>query len=471
MYPMERNKTSRYPLMKSSFRETTIDTIAAQATPAGRGGIAIIRVSGPNVKHIMNETLGCTLTPRQATYLPFRGADNEILDEGVAIFFPNPHSFTGEDVLELHGHGGPVVVDLLLQRILSLGVRLARPGEFSERAFINGKIDLAQAEAIADLISATSRQAARSAMRSLQGEFSRRVHELNEKIIHLRMYVEAAIDFTDEEIDFLADAAVSNALKAITDQLCDILQKAKQGSFLREGITAVIAGEPNVGKSSLLNCLSGKEVAIVTDIPGTTRDVLRDYILIDGMPMHIIDTAGLRESNDIVEQEGIRRAVGEIEKADLVLFVMDINASSTDLPAMENISSRIKFSQPVIYIRNKIDLLNERPAISKVGGKLIISLSAKSGAGIDLLKEHIKSKVGFTSSDEGVFLARRRHLDALARAQKHVEEGLRQLKESRHGELAAEDLRQAHLALCEITGEFTADDLLGRIFSTFCIGK
>ena len=365
--------------------------------------------------------------------------------------------------MELHGHGGPVVVDLLLQRILSLNVRLARPGEFSERAFFNGKLDLAQAEAIADLINASSKQAARSAMRSLQGEFSKEIHALNEKIIHLRMYVEAAIDFTDEEIDFLGDAKITNNLEAIFAELTAIQAKAKQGTFLREGITAVIAGEPNVGKSSLLNCLSGKEVAIVTDIPGTTRDVLRDYILIDGMPMHIIDTAGLRESDDVVEQEGIRRAYREMEQADIVLYVMDAERSATVK----------EFTHPghVLYVRNKIDLVKEPAAIQSENGKTVISISAKSSAGIDLLKDYIKQQVGFQSAAEGIYIARRRHLDALARAQAHVQDSLYQLRESRSGELAAEDLRLAQLSLCEITGEFTADDLLGRIFSSFCIGK
>lgn len=440
----------------------SIDTIAAQATPSGRGGIAIVRVSGPLVLHIMREMLGREIAPRQACFLPFVDINGEMIDKGVALYFPNPHSFTGEDILELQGHGGPVVVDMLLQRILQLGARLARPGEFSERAFLNGKLDLAQAEAIADLIDSSSQQAARSALRSLQGEFSQEIHALNEKIIYLRMYVEAAIDFTDEEIDFLGDEKIHASINTIINDLALIQSKAKQGSFLREGITAVIAGEPNVGKSSLLNCLSGKDLAIVTDIPGTTRDVLRDYILIDGMPMHIIDTAGLRESNDVVEQIGIRRAYQEIEKADVILHVVD---------AKNNNSKMTLDNRNVIYIRNKIDTSNETPTIKKENGHVIISLSAKTGAGIDLLKQHIKTHVGFDSQSDGIYLARRRHLDAIARAQLHVEAGLSQLSNGKSGELAAEDLRLAHLALCEITGEFTADDLLGKIFSSFCIGK
>lgn len=444
------------------------DTITALATAPGRGGVAIVRVSGPFVNQIANKIVKRDLAPRHATHLSFLDANGTVIDDGVAIYFPNPHSFTGEDVLELHGHGGPVVVDLLLQRILSLGARLARPGEFSERAFLNGKLDLAQAEAIADLINATSKQAARSAMRSLQGEFSKEIHALNEKIIYLRMYVEAAIDFTDEEIDFLGDEKITTNIKNVFADLEAIQKKAKQGNFLREGITAVIAGEPNVGKSSLLNCLSGKEVAIVTDIPGTTRDVLRDYILIDGMPMHIIDTAGLRESTDVVEQEGIRRAHHEMAQADLVLYVVDANhhivLNEISLPP-------VLADKDILFIRNKIDKTNEAPAVTKIANKTLISLSAKNALGIDLLKEQIKAHVGYQGETDGIYLARRRHLDALARAQAHVEQSLKQLGEYKSGELAAEDLRLAHQALCEITGEFTSDDLLGRIFSSFCIGK
>lgn len=436
------------------------DTIAAQATPPGRGGIAIVRVSGPNAQQIACAILGTEISPRTAHYLPFRDEHGVVIDEGIALFFPNPNSFTGEDVLELQGHGGPVVVDLLLQRILGLGARLARPGEFSERAFLNGKLDLTQAEAIADLIDATSTQAARLAMRSLQGEFSKEIHALNEQVVYLRIYVEAAIDFTDEEIDFLADDKISAGMEKVLQHLNQILANAKQGSFLREGITAVIAGEPNVGKSSLLNALSGKELAIVTDIPGTTRDVLRDYILIDGMPMHIIDTAGLRESDDVVEQEGIRRAYKEIEKADVVLYVTD---ATKNMPDMQG--------HNVIYVRNKIDLTQEQPSIQVEDDRTIISLSARSGVGLQLLKDHIKTQVGFQGDSDGIYLARRRHLDALQRSKTHVEASLTQLATTKSGELAAEDLRLAHLALCEITGEFSADDLLGRIFSSFCIGK
>lgn len=445
--------------------QTTIDTITARATPLGKGSVAIVRISGPQVKNIMSELLTCQLIPRSAMYLPFFAQDGTIIDKGLAIFFSQPHSFTGEDVLELQGHGGPIVVDLLLERILQLGARLARPGEFSERAFLNGKMDLAQAEAVADLIDASSKQAARSALRSLQGEFSNEINALNEKIIRLRMYVEAAIDFTDEEINFLSDAKIVMQLQELLDILKTIRSKAKQGSFLRDGISAVIVGEPNVGKSSLLNCLSGKDIAIVTDIPGTTRDVLRDFILLDDMPIHIIDTAGLRESDDIVEQEGIRRAHREIEQADLILYMLDATRS---VPAS---FPPLTMNCPKIFIRNKIDLLNEAPSLRTDKEITTISLSAKANQGIDLLKQHIKHLVGFQSNVEGVYLARRRHLDALTRAEEHIEHSLAQLTSTKAGELAAEDLRLAQQALSEITGEFTTDDLLGRIFSSFCIGK
>lgn len=444
------------------------DTIVAQATASGRGGIAIIRVSGPRTKDILRAITQSQLIPRQATHLPFCNEAGETLDEGIAIFFPNPNSFTGEDVLELHGHGGPVVVDLLLEQIIKLGARLAEPGEFSLRAFLNGKIDLAQAEAIADLINASSREAARSAMRSLQGEFSQAIYALNEKIIYLRMYVEAAIDFTDEEIDFLSDEKISTTLSVIQNDLQAIRMKAKQGSFLRDGITAVIIGKPNVGKSSLLNALSAKESAIVTAIPGTTRDVLREYISLDGMPMHIADTAGLRESEDVIEQEGIRRAYQEIAKADVVLYVLDASLPSTD----DLIAVTKEFApHHVIFIRNKIDLLNENPSLELKKNFAIVSLSARFGTGLSLLKDHIKSYVGFNNNTEDTYLARRRHLDALERADSHVNDCAKQLAASASLELAAEDLRLAQRALSEIVGEFTADDLLGRIFGSFCIGK
>ncbi len=442
------------------------DTIVAAATPPGRGGVAIVRVSGPLVKHVATHLLKEIPKPRYATYSNFLDEINNPIDEGIALFFPGPNSFTGEDVLELQGHGGPAVVDCLIQRIVALGVRLARPGEFSERAFLNDKMDLAQAEAIADLIDAASEQAARNALRSLQGEFSKKIHALVEALIRLRIYVEAAIDFVEEEIDFLSGEQVSNDLINLLQDLATIQASATQGSLLRDGITAVIAGQPNVGKSSLLNQLSGKESAIVTDIPGTTRDVLREHILIDGMPMHIIDTAGLRDSEDRVEQEGIRRARSEIVRADIVIFVKDATLSdSADLLA------KIPEHAALITVRNKIDLLNETPSLVKENQHTIISLSAKAGLGIDLLKTHIKACAGFNANIEGNFSARRRHLDALTRARNFLLNGQQQLTEHRAGELLAEDLRLAQNALNEITGEFSSDDLLGRIFGSFCIGK
>lgn len=440
----------------------TIETITALSTPPGRGGIAVIRISGPLTKSITKTLLGKIPTSRFATFSRFFNEDNQIIDEGIAIFFPGPNSFTGEDILELQGHGGPAVVDCLIRRIIHLGARLAKPGEFSERAFLNNKIDLAQAEAIADLIDACSEQAARASLRSLQGEFSKKIHELVENLTQLRIYVEAAIDFVGEEIDFLNPEQVLDKIDKNLIQLEKIQDQAFQGSLLQEGITAVIAGKPNVGKSSLLNCLSGKDIAIVTDIPGTTRDLLREYITLDGMPIHFIDTAGLRESHDLVELEGIRRAKEEIKRADLILSVID--ARETE------ILNDVATSAPTIVVRNKIDLTQEAPTLSEKNNQTIISLSAKDGSGIDLLKNQIKKIVGFHTTPEGTFSARRRHLDALDKAKN----GLLNAKKQFHNksfELLAEDLRQAQLALSEITGEFTSDDLLGRIFSSFCIGK
>lgn len=439
------------------------DTIAACATAQGRGGVAVVRVSGPLVLSIMPHILKTELTPRVASHAAFYGKDDQIIDEGIAIYFQNPHSFTGEDVLELQGHGSPVVVDMILERLLQLGVRLARPGEFSERAFLNGKMDLAQAEAVADLIEVSSEKAARLAMRSLQGDFSKAIHRISEEIVYLRMYVEAAIDFTDEEIDFLSDKKVQSQLSSIQTQLKTILMQSTQGSILREGIHAVIAGKPNVGKSSLLNALSGKELAIVTDIPGTTRDVLRDHISIDGIPLHLIDTAGLRESHDLVELEGIRRAEKEIEKADILIYVQ--TDESEALPVY------FERKKHKLVVHNKIDLSHQSPCVQEKEGVTHIYLSAKTKEGLTLLKEQIKLAAGMSQPVEGLYLARRRHLDALNRAQEFIEFAIKQLSLYQNGELAAEDLRLAHQALCEVTGEFTTDDLLGHIFSHFCVGK
>ncbi|BCL68051.1 tRNA modification GTPase MnmE [Haemophilus haemolyticus] len=450
------------------------ETIVAQATAPGRGGIGILRVSGPLATEVAQAVLGKCPKPRMADYLPFKDADGTILDQGIALYFKSPNSFTGEDVLELQGHGGQVVLDLLLKRILQIdGIRLARPGEFSEQAFLNDKLDLAQAEAIADLIDATSEQAARSALKSLQGEFSKKVNELVESVIYLRTYVEASIDFPDEEIDFLADGKIEANLRGIINQLEDVRSEAKQGSILREGMKVVIAGRPNAGKSSLLNALAGREAAIVTDIAGTTRDVLREHIHIDGMPLHIIDTAGLRDATDEVERIGISRAWTEIEQADRIILMLDSSdPESSDLSKVRSeFLAKLPTTLPVTVVRNKIDLNGEQATESEQGGYQIISLSAQTHDGIQLLRDHLKQAMGFQTGTEGGFLARRRHLDALEKAAEHLQIGLVQLTEFHAGELLAEELRLVQTYLSEITGEFTSDDLLGNIFSSFCIGK
>ncbi len=432
------------------------------------GGVGIIRVSGPGVPRIARAILGKLPKPRHADHLSFLDEQGQVLDTGIALFFPSPHSFTGEDVLELQGHGGPVVLDLLLQRVIALGARLARPGEFSERAFLNGKLDLVQAEAIADLINSATEEAARSALHSLQGEFSCRIQELVELVVQLRTHVEASIDFSEEEIDFLSDARLSGSLDTIIERLQVLLENSRQGCLLREGIHLVIAGKPNAGKSSLLNALAKRESAIVTDIPGTTRDIVREQIAIAGVPLHVIDTAGLRKSSDPVEQEGVRRAWQAIEEADHLLLVVDEHDSiDGELPEM---ADRIPQGIPVTVIRNKIDLVGEQPGIQDGQLGKEIRLSALTGEGIELLREHLKRHIGLQNSGEGTFMARRRHLDALNRALAHLEEGRAQL-ELGAGELLAEELRQVQRALGEITGEFCNEDLLDRIFSGFCIGK
>ncbi|MEW8657393.1 MAG: tRNA uridine-5-carboxymethylaminomethyl(34) synthesis GTPase MnmE [Candidatus Thiodiazotropha endolucinida] len=445
-----------------------VDTIAAVATPQGRGSVGIVRISGPACRDIADALLDSMPSPRQARFKPFLDQDRTVIDSGLAIFFPKPHSFTGEDVLELQGHGGPVVMDLLLKRTLQLGARLARPGEFSERAFLNGKLDLVQAEAIADLIDAESQAAARSATRTLQGAFSNKIDRLVESLIELRLYVESAIDFPEEEIDFLTCSNVSERLHSILDEIESTRQSAHSGRLLRDGLTLVIAGRPNSGKSSLLNALAGAEAAIVTDIPGTTRDLLRERITIDGMPLHIIDTAGLRESHDPVEAEGIRRAKKEIEQADRVLWVFD---DSTDPHHLAIDRDQLPRGVPVTLIRNKIDIAGNTPGIFEDESEVEVALSATRGDGIDLLTAHLKQCVGYRYLGEGDFIARRRHLDALERAIGHLRQGELSLQRDQAGELLAEDLRLAQQSLSEITGEFTADDLLGRIFSSFCIGK
>lgn len=450
------------------------DTIVAQATPIGRGGVGILRVSGPLAKDVAKAVVGKTLKPRLANYLPFKDIDGTTLDQGIALFFKAPNSFTGEDVLELQGHGGQIVLDLLLKRILQVkGVRLAKPGEFSEQAFLNDKLDLAQAEAIADLIDASSEQAARSALKSLQGEFSNKVNQLVDQVIYLRTYVEAAIDFPDEEIDFLADGKIEGHLNEIIAQLDNVRREARQGSILREGMKVVIAGRPNAGKSSLLNALAGREAAIVTDIAGTTRDVLREHIHIDGMPLHIIDTAGLRDATDEVERIGITRAWNEIEQADRVLLMLDSSdPASNDLEKVRSeFLAKLPANLPVTIIRNKTDLSGEGESIQEENGYTIIRLSAQTQQGVDFLREHLKQSMGYQTGTEGGFLARRRHLEALEKAAEHLQAGHIQLTQFYAGELLAEELRLVQNCLSEITGQFTSDDLLGNIFSSFCIGK
>lgn len=447
-----------------------IDTIVAIATPPGRGGVGVIRVSGPLCNTLAQAVLHKTLTPRVATFTAFFGIDGSTLDEGLAIYFPGPNSFTGEDVLELQGHGSPVVMDMLLNTLVAHGARLAEPGEFSKRAFLNQKMDLTQAEAVADLIDASTEAAARSAMNSLQGEFSLRIHQLVASLIELRMFVEAAIDFPEEEIDFLSEGSVAQKTEHLLQTISNIESLAKQGVLLKEGMKLVILGKPNAGKSSLLNALSGIDAAIVTELPGTTRDVIEQHIQIDGMPVHILDTAGLRETQDIIEQEGIKRALKAIETANQLLVVLDI----TDLNALSELqtefASIFNLNIPMTFVHNKIDLTeNSTPRTEEANQS--IYLSAKTGEGLDLLKTHLLKQMGFQGTAEGQFSARRRHLEAMARAKSHIEQGLKRIRVEKAGELLAEELKQAQNALNEITGEFRSDDLLGKIFSSFCIGK
>lgn len=450
------------------------DTIVAQATAPGRGGVGILRVSGPGCEAVALAVLGKLPRLRYAEYLPFLDENGQVLDQGIALLFKGPNSFTGEDVLELQGHGGPVVLDMLLRRILLLpGIRTARPGEFSERAFLNDKLDLAQAEAIADLIEATSEQAARSALHSLQGDFSRRINDLVEALIRLRIYVEAAIDFPEEEIDFLSDGKVAGDLYAVIERLAQVQQEARQGSLLREGMKVVIAGRPNAGKSSLLNALAGRESAIVTEIAGTTRDVLREHIHIDGMPLHIIDTAGLRHTEDAVEKIGIERAWAEIAQADRVLFLVDGTTTQAVDPRQiwPEFVERLPTHIGMTLVRNKADLTGEPLATSEEQGHPVYRISAKTGLGLDALRQHLKACMGYQGNVEGGFMARRRHLEAINHADEHLQLAKEQLEVYAAGELVAEELRLAQEFLSEITGQFTSDDLLGRIFSSFCIGK
>lgn len=442
------------------------EVIAAIATPPGRGGVGVVRVSGKNLAGFAQALTGKSPKPRVATLAQFKDAHDAVLDEGLILFFPVPHSYTGEDVIELQGHGGPVVMQMLLGRCLELGARLANPGEFTQRAFLNGKLDLAQAEGVADLIDASTSMAARSAVLSLSGKFSEAIHLWRDKLVDLRMLVEATLDFPDEEIDFLEAARAVPRLEALRAQIAEILARAKQGSLLRSGLHVVLAGQPNVGKSSLLNQLSGEDRAIVTDVAGTTRDVLRETVQIEGIPLHIVDTAGLRETEDTVEKIGIARTWKEIGKADVILRMVDANTGVTE--ADHEIDARLPDGVPVVWVFNKIDLVQIQPKLEESAEGSSIWLSAANGQGVDLLRQTLLTIAGWESHGEDVFLARERHLQALRDAQLHVTQALGWLQ---HLELMAEELRLAQEAVNTITGEFGADDLLGVIFSRFCIGK
>lgn len=461
------------------------DTIVAPATAPGRGGIGVVRLSGPGVPTIAASMLGAALPePRRATLATFRDGAGEALDSGLALYFPAPHSYTGEAVLELHGHGGPAVLTALVERAVELGARRAEPGEFTRRAYLNDKLDLAQAEAVADLIDAGSQAAARAALRSLQGAFSAEVHGLVEGLIDLRVWVEAAIDFPEEEIDFLADPALAARVSALRGRFDAVTRAARQGRVLRDGLTVVIAGRPNAGKSSLLNALAGHEAAIVTDLPGTTRDVVREQLDLDGLPLQVLDTAGLRVAGegpaDAVEAEGIRRTRAELARADLVLFVVDA-AADPAATAYAAEGASLPPGVPVTLVFNKVDLVDPAvagaarppqvgPSRTVDGAGAALRVSARSGEGLATLRAHLQAAVGYSASDTGALSARARHLDALARARAHLDTACTLLADKR-GELVAEELRLAQAALGEITGEFSSDDLLGRIFGSFCIGK
>lgn len=449
------------------------ETIVAQATPAGFGGIGIVRVSGPAVVTIAKALLSKIPYPKQAEYLRFCDRNGQAIDEGIALYFKAPHSFTGEDVLELQGHGGPIVMQCLMREILALGARMARPGEFSERAFLNNKLDLVQAEAILDLIHANSEQAARSAVRSLQGEFSNEIYILLEEFIQLRMHVEAQIDFPDEEITTHAHNKMQALISVLDERIAKILKKAKTGALMSEGANVLILGRPNAGKSSLLNVLSGYEAAIVTDIPGTTRDLLKEKINLDGLLLHLVDTAGLRESTDIVEQEGIKRAIGELKKADHLLLVVDaLNTTETDPKVLfPEWTALMKTEIPITVLYNKIDVLNVLPKIEKKSNYTLIYASMKTKAGIDLLRDHLKNCFQFSLGLEGTFAARTRHVKALEACKLNLMLARQHLENEGVYELMAEELRLGQKHLDDVTGKFTSDDLLGKIFSEFCIGK
>lgn len=444
----------------------SLDTIAAIATASAAGGIGIVRVSGPLAGQIAIGILGHCPAPRHAAYLKFKLADGELIDRGIAIYYPNPHSYTGEDVLELQAHGGVALMQILLGRCLELGARQAAPGEFTRRAFLNEKLDLAQAEAVADVINASTLEAAKSAMRSLSGEFSSSISILLLKLIDLRMFVEACLDFPEEEIDFITQGRVAEKLATIQSELATVFAKAKQGSLLREGINVVLVGQPNVGKSSLMNQLAGEEIAIVTPIAGTTRDTIKNAIQINGVPLHVIDTAGLRESDDEVEKIGIARTWRATETASIALLLLD---AAHGITAVEkSIIDRLPQETRKIWVHNKIDVANEAPSVQEKNHETHIYISAKTGAGVDLLKQQLLQLAGYQNNSEGVFMARARHLDALKKVDLHLSTAALQIGSA---ELVAEELRLAQNALSSITGEFTPDDLLGEIFSKFCIGK
>ena len=445
---------------------TPPDTIAAIATAPGRGAIGIIRVSGPKVPELAKVLLDVSPAPRTASLSRFLDAEGAAIDEGLVLYFPAPSSLTGEHVLELQGHGGAIVLDLIMQRLFALGCRAALPGEFSERAFVNGKLDMAQAEAVADLIDAGTAAAARAAVRSMRGEFSARIEALQQLLTELRKLVEAAIDFPDEEINFASGSNLEQRLLAILAEFGRITAAARQGALLREGLNVVIAGNPNTGKSSLLNRLAGDEIAIVTDLPGTTRDVLRQSLQIDGLTVNIVDTAGLRDTSDLIEAEGVRRARGEMSKADQVLYLIDASAEACGAHARD-----LPTDVPFTLVFNKIDLAEMPARIDTCKTPAEIHLSAKTGEGLDLLRGHLKRLAGYQGADSGALSARRRHLDALLRARGHLQRGAENFNATRALELFAEDLRLAQAALSEITGQFGSEDLLGEIFRSFCIGK
>ena len=442
------------------------DTIAAIATASGAGGIGVVRVSGSLSQIIATAILDHCPAPRHAAYLDFKSHNNELIDRGIAIFYPNPHSYTGEDVLELQAHGGTALMQLLLARCIALGARQAEPGEFTRRAYLNNKIDLAQAEAVADVINASTAEAARSAMRSLSGEFSNSINAMLAKLVELRMYVEACLDFPEEEIDFITQGNVALKLANISEELNSVFIKAKQGSLLREGVQVVLIGQPNVGKSSLMNALASEDVAIVTAIAGTTRDTIKNEIQINGVPLHIIDTAGLRETEDEVEKFGIARTFRALETAHIALLLLDVAYGITDQE--KSILERLPQGIAKIWVHNKIDMSQEPASIVEIDNQTHIYLSAKTGAGLDMLKAQLLKLVGYQASTEGVFMARARQLDALGRVNNHLKNASLQINTA---ELLAEELRLAQVNLSSVTGEFTPDDLLGEIFSKFCIGK